>query len=65
MNERKEIANKTVKIALKHAQSLLLKLSGYDRIALTKEYKEWLNPDGFDDDDQPYYPPEEEKPPHY
>ena len=50
MKNRSERATETVKIALKNAQNRLLETVGGDRIALGKEYEEWLNPSSFNDD---------------
>ena len=43
MSSREAQAMKSLEVALDHALSRLNELKGKDRLALAKEYKEWLS----------------------
>tara|TARA_B100001250_G_C19780970_1_gene781856 strand:- start:1089 stop:1277 length:189 start_codon:yes stop_codon:yes gene_type:complete len=50
MSTREERATETVKMALDNAIKRLTKIKGADRIALTNEFKEWIETNKVDDD---------------
>ncbi len=50
MNTRQERASEIVKVVLRSAKARMRKLKGDNRIALEKEYKEWIHNPFFNDD---------------